>query len=445
VTGVDDDNDDGDVSYNLTAQVDTRELTYKRVTVSPIALTNKDDGLDKPLVTNGTDEKSDYLKGGNGDDRLYGKGNMDDLRGGRGNDRLYGGDDDDYVYGDDGNDWLYGGYDDDELYGGQGADELYGEAGSDRLEGGAGNDYLDGGTGADTMIGGAGNDVYLIDNARDVVDDQGASTDEDTVMVMATISYKLAANLENAELKDTSSAASLTGNTLNNDLTGNGSKNTLDGGVGNDVLDAGAGNDTLLGGAGTDILIGGLGTDTMNGGTGDDLVDYTDAAAGFVNINLNTGKATGDGSDTLISIEDVVGSDGDDIFIGSAVGNEFTGGLGADQMSLGADKAVDLLIYRAVSESIAAERDRISQFVSQQDRISLSGIDANSKVAGDQAFTFNNTTARANALWYRQVDVDGDKKTNDLIVYADVNGDAKADFEIGLVGVIKLVQADFVL
>jgi len=26
-----------------------------------------------------------------------------------------------------------------------------------------------------------------------------------------------------------------------------------------------------------------------------------------------------------------------------------------------------------------------------------------------------------------------------------VNGDAKADFEIGLVGVVKLVQADFVL
>ncbi len=83
--------------------------------------------------------------------------------------------------------------------------------------------------------------------------------------------------------------------------------------------------------------------------------------------------------------------------------------------------------------------------MSQQDRISLSGIDADSKVAGDQAFQFNGTTAKANALWYRQADVDGDKKANDLIVYADVNGDAKADFEVGLVGVVKLVQADFVL
>jgi hypothetical protein len=231
---------------------------------------------------------------------------------------------------------------------------------------------------------------------------------------------------------------------LNNDLTGNGSKNTLDGGGGNDVLDAGAGNDKLMGGEGTDVLIGGLGTDSLNGGAGDDAADYSEASSS-VNVNLLTGKSKGDGDDTLISIEDVIGSEGDDIFIGSAVGNEFTGGLGADQMSLGQDTAVDLLVYRAVSESLAAERDRISQFVSQQDRISLSGIDADSKVAGDQAFQFNSTTAKANALWYLQVDVDGDKKANDLVVYADVNGDTKADFEIGLVGVVKLVQADFVL
>ena len=46
------------------------------------------------------------------------------------------------------------------------------------------------------------------DNAKDVIDDQGATTDEDNVIVMATISYKLAANVENAELKDVSGAAS---------------------------------------------------------------------------------------------------------------------------------------------------------------------------------------------------------------------------------------------
>jgi hypothetical protein len=37
------------------------------------------------------------------------------------------------------------------------------------------------------------------------------------------------------------------------------------------------------------------------------------------------------------------------------------------------------------------------------------------------------------------VNVDGDKKINDLILCPDINGDSKADFEIGLVGVVKLV------
>jgi Ca2+-binding RTX toxin-like protein len=332
VVGLDDYDNDGDVAYNLTTTVVTNDLSYKRVSVNAVALVNNNDALDTPVQLYGTNG-IDYLRGNNGADRLYGQGGLDDVRGGNGNDRLYGGEDDDVLYGDAGNDWLYGGYDDDLLVGGLGNDELYGEAGADRLEGGAGNDYLDGGTGADMMMGGAGNDTYFVDNAGDTIDDRGLTTDEDTVIVMATISYRLAANMENAELDDASGAASLTGNTLGNDLSGNGSRNTLDGGAGNDVLDAGGGNDILLGGAGTDTLTGGLGSDTLNGGTGDDVVDYTDAAAGFVIVNLAQGSASGDGSDTLISIEDVIGSDGPDKITGSNVGNELSGGEGDDTLN----------------------------------------------------------------------------------------------------------------
>jgi Ca2+-binding RTX toxin-like protein len=561
VTGLDDYDNDGNVAYNLTATVSTSDLSYKRVTVSSIGLTNNNDALDTPIQKNGTDG-IDYLRGNNGADRLYGKGDMDDIRGGRGDDRIYGDADDDVLYGDDGNDWVYGGYDDDNLYGGAGNDELYGEAGSDRLEGGTGNDYLDGGTGADTMIGGAGNDTYFVDNAKDVIDDQGLSTDEDNVIVMATISYKLAANVENAELKDVSGAASLTGNTLGNDLTGNGSKNILDGGAGNDVLDAGAGNDTLLGGDGTDILIGGLGTDILNGGTGDDLVDYTDAAAGFVNVDLSKGTASGDGSDTLISIEDVIGSDGADIIIGSTAGNELTGGLGNDKLyggggsdilfagtgddtvdagdgddiiiggdgagndkyiggagtdtvkytsataaitvdlvkgtatsaagkdaakigtdtlsgienviagnyndivkgntgsnvlngglgsdSLygGVDKVKDVFDFNTITESkVGTTRDKVYDFIAKIDKIDLGGIDANTATAktGDQAFLFNGTTAKANSVWYKVADVDGSSATKDIVLYADVDGNTTADFEIGLVGVTSIAATDFVL
>jgi Ca2+-binding RTX toxin-like protein len=66
------------------------------------------------------------------------------------------------------------------------------------------------------------------------------------------------------------------------------------------------------------------------------VVDYTDAAAGFVIVNLAQGSASGDGSDTLISIEDVIGSDGADNIIGSSVGNDLSGGAGNDMLNGGA-------------------------------------------------------------------------------------------------------------
>jgi Ca2+-binding RTX toxin-like protein len=559
VTGLDDYDNDGNVAYNLMATVSTNDLSYKRVTVSSIGLTNNNDALDAPIQKTGTNG-IDYLKGNNGADRLYGQGDMDDIRGGRGDDRIYGENDDDVLYGDDGNDWVYGGYDDDRLYGGNGDDELYGEAGADRLEGGAGNDYMDGGTGADTMIGGVGNDTYFVDSARDVIDDRGNTTDVDTVIVMATIAYTLAANIEDAELTDTAGAASLTGNTLGNELEGNGSKNTLDGGAGNDVLDGDAGNDTLLGGAGTDILIGGLGTDVLNGGTGDDLVDFTDAAAGFVNVDLSRGTASGDGADTLISIEDVIGSDGADIVVGSTADNELTGGLGNDNLSGGggsdilyagtgddvvdagdgndiiiggdgkgndkyiggkgidtvkytsataaitvdlvkgtatstagkdaakigtdtlsgienviagkyndiikgnsgenvltggagsdllyggADSVRDVFIFNSIADSkIGSTRDKVYDFRTTVDDLDLRSIDANTRVSGNQEFSFSTTTARANSVWYKAADLDGKATTKEIIVYGDVNGDAKADFEIGLMGVTSLSATDFVL
>lgn len=99
------------------------------------------------------------------------------------------------------------------------------------LSGGAGNDTLDGGSGADTMIGGTGNDTFYIGTAGEVITEnlnEGADT------VYSTVTYTLAANVENLVLTGSSTIHG-TGNSLDNILTGNSVKNTLTGGAGNDT------------------------------------------------------------------------------------------------------------------------------------------------------------------------------------------------------------------
>ncbi len=75
---------------------------------------------------------------------------------------IKGGAGDDQLYGFDKNDQINGGAGADRLYGGAGADRLYGGADADTLEGGDGADLLDGGAGADTLTGGEGKDWFTL-------------------------------------------------------------------------------------------------------------------------------------------------------------------------------------------------------------------------------------------------------------------------------------------
>lgn len=335
VQGVDDFENDGSIAYTISGRVVTKDLSYDRISVPSFALTNQEDTVDAPVTFDGT-KGVDYFQGNNGNDRIYGDNGQDQLKGGRGNDRIYGENDNDRLYGELGEDELYGGYDDDTLDGGEGADSLFGEQGRDTLIGGAGNDYLDGGLLNDSMSGGAGNDTYLVDNANDVINDLGAPTDVDTVLVIQTISYTLPANVENAAI-NASGNANLTGNTLNNGLTGNDEKNVLDGGEGNDRLDGGAGADSLVGGVGNDVLIGGAGNDTFAGGAGVDLADFV--AAGLdVNVNLGTSRVTGDGTDLIFDVENILSGEGNDTLLGNDSGNEFKAGSGDDSLNGGGGK-----------------------------------------------------------------------------------------------------------
>jgi Ca2+-binding RTX toxin-like protein len=127
------------------------------------------------------------------------------------------------------------------------------------------------------LTGGAGNDVYVVDDAGDQVVEAAAGGVD---LVQASVSYALAANVENLTLTGTAALAG-TGNELNNILIGNAGANALSGGAGNDSLDAGAGDDRLDGGTGLDRLSGGAGNDVY---VVDDAGDQVVEAAGAASI-----------------------------------------------------------------------------------------------------------------------------------------------------------------
>jgi Ca2+-binding RTX toxin-like protein len=147
-----------------------------------------------------------------------------------------------------------------------------------------------------------------------------------------------------------------------------------------DTITGKSGNNILLGGIGNDILNGGAGNDTLNGGADIDSASYTDAAAA-VTVSLTAGTASGGaGSDTLIAIENVTGtnfadtitgssgvnilsgSDGND-FISGGLGSDFiTGNTGKDTLLGGADNDIDTFAFTSFSDSLLANFDTIGDF-----------------------------------------------------------------------------------
>jgi Ca2+-binding RTX toxin-like protein len=176
------------------------------------------------------------------------------------------------------------------------ANAITGNAAANTLDGLAGNDMLNGAAGADTMLGRAGNDRYVVDNARDVVSENGGSG-IDTVLSSIGFSLANAARIAGAVERLTLTgvaAVNGTGNSLANLIVGNAGANVLDGGLGNDALTAGAGSDTLKGKLGNDVLTGAAGNNDFvfdtrpNATTNRDVVtDFTNAAGNNDRFHLD--------------------------------------------------------------------------------------------------------------------------------------------------------------
>ncbi|MEQ1707165.1 MAG: calcium-binding protein [Terricaulis sp.] len=240
------------------------------------------------------------------------------------------------------------------------------------LSGGDGDDVLSGGTGgADVMNGGNGIDTLdysLSPNGVDVRLFSGAaaggSANGDTYSSIENI-------VGSATKTDT-----LAGDANANQIWGGGGNETITGREASDTLHGEAGNDTLLGGADSDTLIGGIGADTLGGGSQDDLVDYSASNAG-VTVNLQTGAGTGGHAqgDVFVSIEDVTGSDFDDVIVGknNLWDNVFDGRGGNDTYTGGLGN--DVFVFRAGSGA-----DTVTDFnplaVGNDDAIQLAGFGA---------------------------------------------------------------------
>ena len=136
----------------------------------------------------------------------------------------------------------------------------------------------------------------------------------------------------------------------NDDITGGPGGDTLYGGPGDDTLDGGTGDDTLDGGTGNDELTGGTGNNTLDGGIGEDTAIFLGARQVTVDVSTealvrHTPAVTDDGylrpdtedvgiaKDSLVNIENVKGTHGNDIIDGDENANVLEGFDGADIIS----------------------------------------------------------------------------------------------------------------
>ncbi|VVM54546.1 beta strand repeat-containing protein [Pseudomonas fluorescens] len=293
-------------------------------------------------------------------------------------------------------------------------DTLTGNGAANLLIGGAGNDVLNGGAGIDRMTGGDGSDAYYVDNILDVVMETNATTSiggSDTTYSFIS-AYTLAANVENGRLL-TTGAATLTGNSLDN---------------------------TLYSGAGSNLL---------NGSTGVDTASYLYASSAVsTSLAVTTAQATGgSGSDILLAIENLTGSNHNDKLTGNAAANLLNGGSGNDILIGGMGKDVltggagnDIFDFNVVAETglTSSTWDIISDFTRGADKIDLSTLDANTATVTNEAFnSIIGSTAAFSAA--------GQLKVSGGVLYGNTDADGAAEFAIQIVGLNTATTADFIL
>lgn len=343
-----------------------------------------------------------------------------------------------------------------------GFENVTGGRGSNRIEGSNGANLLDGSRGAqNVMTGLAGDDILVGGKGSDRLDGgDGSDTASYYRGIFDPIRFTYtglvlslenpAANTGDAKGDTWTSIESVSGTDIHDLIVGDANSNRLLGHQGNDRIFARAGNDTLEGGEGADRL---------DGGTGTDVASYVTASAGvtanFLTPALNRGDAAGDtfyfveslvGSrhgDLLYGnngVNAILGSGGNDLLVGYAGNDTLYGATGTDRIYGGA--GADRFLFKSLADSPTGTTDTIFEFNGAAgDRIELITIDANTNLAGNQAFTFIGAAAfRGVAGDLRYV-----KAASDTYIYGDVNGDRTVDLRIHLDDALTLSRGYFLL
>lgn len=181
---------------------------------------------------------------------------------------------------------------------------ISGGAGADIINGGLGDDIIYGGSGSDTLAGGGGNDTVRFDDL--------------TSGITVTLSSAGTGNVVNGPDTDTISGFST--------IYMTGSDDTFTESTAADTVFGLGGNDTFK------MVAGDSSNDMFDGGSGINTVDYTNAS-NAIDVNLATQTATGNGTDTLVNIQNVVGTAFDDTIRGSTAANTLDGGSGTNTLS----------------------------------------------------------------------------------------------------------------
>ena len=274
------------------------------------------------LLTNRADtfvgsDNVDTVQGYDGNDLIFASGGNDFIYGGTGDDTLFGVSGNNLLEGGSGNDTIFGGSGNDIIRGISGYNVLYGKEGNNQITGGTNDDIIFAGTGQDAIDGGTGTDTLKFDGGT-----QG---------VVVNLGSDIYSGLASESFINShqSGGSNQTGTVV-------GIENVYGTSFGDTIRGSDARNE-LYGGSGDDTIVASLGNDEIHGDDGSDWLDFSliTTSAG-VNVDLMTQNnavfTSGSGyNQTLFGIENIVGSDQNDILKGGLeVDNTLYGGDGND-------------------------------------------------------------------------------------------------------------------